>query len=222
MVQVLAITSRYFFLNDVLLDTTTRMQRLTRFSVCLQGTQMCKLDKADILEMTVSYLKTKQNGRSVPAIGSNLGYLSGFRDCAQETTNYLYEHCGCNLELTSGLYRHLSNASQRLVTSTCDLVSRHQGQTTPTKSGSSEMYMGMHCNSLPGLYQAMSHEQTPFETSWTMLSNTYPYGGNNHGDSKFVLAESEKIADKSFEDCNFVGEISAKSDQSSEDVWRPW
>lgn len=183
---------------------------------------MCKLDKADILEMTVRYLKTIQYDRSVQAMGSNLGYLSGFRDCAQQTAKYLHEHCACNLELTSGLYRHLSDASQRFVTSTRDLGSPHQGQTTPTKNGSIEVYMGMHCNSLPGLYQAMTPEQTPFESSWTMLSNTYPYGGNNHGDSKFVSAESEKIADKSFGDCSFVGEISANSDQSSEDVWRPW
>ena len=57
------------------------------------GTQVSKLDKADILEMTVSHLRQIQQQQITVAMATNAAvvkqYNNGYSDCANETVRYM-------------------------------------------------------------------------------------------------------------------------------------
>ncbi|KAL3861021.1 hypothetical protein ACJMK2_007114 [Sinanodonta woodiana] len=75
------------------------------------GTQISRLDKADVLELTVKYLQTVQRKQISAAIASDpiaaVKYESGFQECAQETIRYLKFHDG-RKDLAKRLDNHLS------------------------------------------------------------------------------------------------------------------
>ena len=51
---------------------------------------MARLDKADILELTVSQLTSLQNQQRSVSLATDVdGYKKGFKDCARETIRYL-------------------------------------------------------------------------------------------------------------------------------------
>ncbi|KAK3583440.1 hypothetical protein CHS0354_025563 [Potamilus streckersoni] len=75
------------------------------------GTQISRLDKADVLELTVKYLQTIQRNQITAAVTSDpiaaVKYESGFKECAQETIRYLKFHDG-RKDLAKRLDNHLS------------------------------------------------------------------------------------------------------------------
>ncbi|KAK2147535.1 hypothetical protein LSH36_548g03028 [Paralvinella palmiformis] len=76
-----------------------------------------KLEKADILEMTVKYLKNMKRQQLAVAMGPDpnlLGkYIAGYNECTTEISKYLNTVDGLNPETRTRLMNHLANNLQR-------------------------------------------------------------------------------------------------------------
>ncbi|KAL3861022.1 hypothetical protein ACJMK2_007115 [Sinanodonta woodiana] len=75
-------------------------------------TQNSRLDKADILEMTVKYLQQLQKQGITSAVVHDtvpMGYQSGYEECARETIHYLNSANGIRPNIKSRVESHLSS-----------------------------------------------------------------------------------------------------------------
>ena len=83
----------------------------------LQTSQYSKLEKADILEMTVKHLRSIQHQQLALAAAADSTvvskYRAGFSECAQEVTRYLSQVEGLHPEARGKLEYHLQNCLQR-------------------------------------------------------------------------------------------------------------
>lgn len=79
-------------------------------------THYSKLEKADILEMTVKYLRSLQRRQMTSAVAADptvaAKYSMGFTECASEVARYLGTTQGINEEVRGRLLGHLSNCVQ--------------------------------------------------------------------------------------------------------------
>ena len=72
---------------------------------------MSRLDKADILELTVGHLATLEHQqRSVTMATEVNGYKKGFKDCARETITYLSSTRSLDTDTLFQLNNHLENS----------------------------------------------------------------------------------------------------------------
>ena len=72
---------------------------------------MSRLDKADILELTVGHLTTLEHQqRSVTLATEVGGYKKGFKDCARETINYLSSTQSLDTDTLFQLNNHLQSS----------------------------------------------------------------------------------------------------------------
>lgn len=78
-----------------------------------------KLEKADILEMTVKHLRTLQRVQMTAALSADNTVLSkyraGFNECMSEVTRFLSTSEGVNTEVRSRLLNHLSACMGQMV-----------------------------------------------------------------------------------------------------------
>ena len=83
----------------------------------MQTSQYSKLEKADILEMTVKHLRSVQRQQLALAAAADstvVGkYRAGFSECAQEVTRYLSQVEGLNHETRAKLELHLQGCIHR-------------------------------------------------------------------------------------------------------------
>ncbi|XP_021445585.2 transcription factor HES-1-B-like isoform X1 [Oncorhynchus mykiss] len=79
-----------------------------------------KLEKADILEMTVKHLRNMQRLQMTGAISTDssvLGkYRAGFSECMSEVTRFLSTREGMNMEVMSQLLSHLAGCVSQINT----------------------------------------------------------------------------------------------------------
>ncbi|XP_052082993.1 transcription factor HES-1-like [Mytilus californianus] len=104
-------------------------RRRARINSCLQqlktlvleamrkdSSQYSKLEKADILEMTVKHLRSLQRQQMSSALASDptviTKYRSGFNECTNEVMRYLGSVQNVNDDVRSRLVNHLSSCSQ--------------------------------------------------------------------------------------------------------------
>ncbi|ESO91382.1 hypothetical protein LOTGIDRAFT_74634, partial [Lottia gigantea] len=77
------------------------------------STQYSKLEKADILEMTVKHLKLLQRQQMAVAMTTDpfvvSKYRAGFNECAAEVARYLDSVQGGSQEVKGRVLNHLSN-----------------------------------------------------------------------------------------------------------------
>ncbi|XP_028650867.1 hairy-related 6 [Erpetoichthys calabaricus] len=77
-----------------------------------------KLEKADILEMTVKHLRNLQRAQMTAALNSDptvLGkYRAGFSECMNEVTRFLSTCEGVNTEVRTRLLGHLANCMSQI------------------------------------------------------------------------------------------------------------
>lgn len=88
----------------------------------MQPARHTKLEKADILEMTVRYLQTLQRSPTnlnVPNEAVTLHrFKDGFSDCTNEVSRYINEIDGVDVNVKKRLMGHLSNCVTRIQHST--------------------------------------------------------------------------------------------------------
>ncbi|XP_035596704.1 transcription factor HES-4-B-like isoform X1 [Oncorhynchus keta] len=89
-----------------------------------------KLEKADILEMTVKHLRNLQRVQMTAALSADNTVLSkyraGFNECMNEVTRFLSTSEGVNTEVKSRLLNHLSGSLGQM-------ISMNYSQPTPTQ-----------------------------------------------------------------------------------------
>ncbi|KAL3861366.1 hypothetical protein ACJMK2_007402 [Sinanodonta woodiana] len=93
-------------------DCLVQLKTLVLQALKKDTTQYSKLEKADILEMTVKHLKAIQSQQLAAAMATDPNviskYRAGFSDCAGEIARYLDTVCG-NSEIKGRVFNHLGN-----------------------------------------------------------------------------------------------------------------
>ncbi|CAG07532.1 unnamed protein product, partial [Tetraodon nigroviridis] len=84
-----------------------------------QSSRHSKLEKADILEMTVKHLRNLQRVQMSAALSADATVLSkyraGFNECMNEVTRFLSTSEGVNAEVRSRLLNHLSSCMGQMM-----------------------------------------------------------------------------------------------------------
>merc|ERR1711976_1129738 len=82
-----------------------------------EGESITKLEKADVLELTVKHLQKlkKQNALGLTPQATYAGrFKAGYAHCAQEVSKYMSTQKNVNVEVTTRLFGHLGNCMQAL------------------------------------------------------------------------------------------------------------
>ncbi|KAL5015509.1 hypothetical protein ScPMuIL_009779 [Solemya velum] len=91
----------------------TQLKTLVLDAMKRDSAQFSKLEKADILEMTVRYLRNMQHQQVMPTVMAeptvNHKYKEGFRECAGEVMRYLSNAQGIDSSVKSRMENHLSH-----------------------------------------------------------------------------------------------------------------
>lgn len=91
----------------------TELKSLVLQALHKDGSQCTKLEKADILEMTVRYLRSVQRSQIVNTMTPNMSmmtrYHSGYSECAQEVVRYLSTINGVSDDMRMSLLSHLAS-----------------------------------------------------------------------------------------------------------------
>lgn len=127
----------------------------------MQSSQYSKLEKADILEMTVKHLRSLQRQQMSSAIASDptvmTKYRSGFNECTNEVIRYLGTVQNVNDDVRSRLVNHLSSCSQTV------------NATTQTAQGQQPQ----HINIPPQQTIPMSQHQTTVRVTGQDLTSSF-------------------------------------------------
>uniref|UniRef100_A0A8C6Z273 Hes family bHLH transcription factor 1 n=1 Tax=Nothoprocta perdicaria TaxID=30464 RepID=A0A8C6Z273_NOTPE len=87
-------------------------------ALCPQSSRHSKLEKADILEMTVKHLRSLQRAQMTAALSTDptvLGkYRAGFSECMNEVTRFLSTCEGVNTEVRTRLLGHLASCMTQI------------------------------------------------------------------------------------------------------------
>uniref|UniRef100_A0A8C7Y198 Hairy-related 6 n=1 Tax=Oryzias sinensis TaxID=183150 RepID=A0A8C7Y198_9TELE len=101
-----------------------------RFCQIVGASRHSKLEKADILEMTVKHLRNLQRAQMTAALNTDpsvLGkYRAGFSECMNEVTRFLSTCEGVNTEVRTRLLGHLANCMTQI--NAMNYPSQHQHQ----------------------------------------------------------------------------------------------
>ena len=100
-----------------------------------EGENVAKLEKADILELTVRHLHTLRAARRLtltPESSYADRFREGFTQCAQEVSTFLSTPVASNVHPAAGaqLMRHLGGCLRRLEGPASQVVNQSQGTTT--------------------------------------------------------------------------------------------
>ncbi|XP_071109562.1 transcription factor HES-4-B-like [Haliotis cracherodii] len=113
-------------------DSLSQLKSLLLQAMKQDSAQFSRLEKADILEMTVKYLRHMQRQHvstevtSDPSVAAK--YRAGFNQCANEVLNYFQSSNGVKEEVKSSLADHLGKCLS-IVTPAPPSITEHQ-QTT--------------------------------------------------------------------------------------------
>ena len=187
---------------------------------------MARLDKADILELTVSHLTTLQHQhRSVTLATTVEGYKKGFKDCARETFNYL----SSTQDLDSKYLRQLNSYLQ-----TCYLQKTQRGAASgPTIPPPAEVTFA-HASSRQDDYSHASSYQsgaTAYRQNNAVQrpGDSYVYA-QGHSGLDYCTKLNDSVDTSLNSSCNMSLDSSSSvtpekivpGQNSDEDVWRPW
>lgn len=111
-------------LKTLILDAVKKEQQNTRNS---------KLEKADILEMTVKHLQTLHRQQALATAGRHK-FQAGFSECTKEVSRFVGRTEGIEPQLRSRLMNHLSRC----------LVSHQKDNSTTTESSSEDVASPSH------------------------------------------------------------------------------
>uniref|UniRef100_A0A8C5N6R6 Hairy-related 6 n=2 Tax=Gouania willdenowi TaxID=441366 RepID=A0A8C5N6R6_GOUWI len=114
-----------------------------------------KLEKADILEMTVKHLRNLQRAQMTAALNTDptvLGkYRAGFSECMNEVTRFLSTCEGVNTEVRTRLLGHLANCMTQINAMNYPSQHQHQHQhQLPTAAGPTHPPFGQSMVQIPG------------------------------------------------------------------------
>ncbi|XP_011816604.1 PREDICTED: transcription factor HES-1 [Colobus angolensis palliatus] len=110
-------------------ESLSQLKTLILDALKKDSSRHSKLEKADILEMTVKHLRNLQRAQMTAALSTDpsvLGkYRAGFSECMNEVTRFLSTCEGVNTEVRTRLLGHLANCMTQINAMT------YPGQPTP-------------------------------------------------------------------------------------------
>ncbi|KAL4221750.1 hypothetical protein ACF0H5_020005 [Mactra antiquata] len=111
-------------------DCLVQLKGLVLQAMNKDSTQYSKLEKADILEMTVKHLKMVQRQQMTVAMATDPNviskYRAGFNECASEIARYLDTVNGGNPELRARVMNYLANSMMQF-----PVIPVYQGVVSP-------------------------------------------------------------------------------------------
>ncbi|KAM7400986.1 hypothetical protein PAMA_005267 [Pampus argenteus] len=172
-----------------------------------------KLEKADILEMTVKHLRNLQRIQMTAAVNTDpsiLGkYRAGFSECIGEVTRFLSKCEGMNTELRTRLLSHLAACVTQI--NTVNFYTPHPGplgQTAPQIPASSAPQMP--CKS--GSPMQVAPEAMKLYGGFQVVPTP---------DGQFAfLVPSAALAPLSAQNSHHMSAVAPPV--TSDSVWRPW
>ncbi|XP_041378104.1 transcription factor HES-1-like [Gigantopelta aegis] len=113
-----------------------QLKSLLLEAVKQDGAQFSRLEKADILEMTVKYLKHVQRQQCVSVMAANPTlagkYRAGFTECAGEVMNYIDNANGVDSRIRDNLNQHLTDCITVVNTPTSATSNIVSGNASPS------------------------------------------------------------------------------------------
>ena len=189
---------------------------------------MTRLDKADILEMTVGHLTTLlDQQRSVTLATTVDGYKKGFKDCARETFNYLSSSHALDNKSLHQLNTHLQTTYLQ--------KTQREAVSSPTVNMAQATYA--HGSSAQDIYTTGGYSYTRLyhSSASTQFHNSAITGQNISGHVQranymHMNSTSNDSFDSSLNSSSNMSLDSSSSTtpeiivpgQSSDEVWRPW
>lgn len=99
-------------------ESLSQLKTLILDALKKDSSRHSKLEKADILEMTVKHLRNLQRAQMTAALSTDpsvLGkYRAGFSECMNEVTRFLSTCEGVNTEVRTRLLGHLANCMTQI------------------------------------------------------------------------------------------------------------
>ncbi|XP_043558871.1 transcription factor HES-1-B-like [Chiloscyllium punctatum] len=131
-------------------ESLSQLKTLILDALKKDSSRHSKLEKADILEMTVKHLRNLQRVQMTAALSTDptvLGkYRAGFSECMNEVTRFLSTCEGVNTEVRTRLLSHLANCMSQI-----NAMNYSQAAPSPAVSGSSHAAFGQPLHvQLPG------------------------------------------------------------------------
>jgi len=176
-----------------------------------------KLEKADILEMTVKHLQTLRRQQVAKTIASDVTvsdkYRAGFGECVSEVGRYLSRVDGLDTSVRQCLLNHLSSS----------MTTIQSPPVTPSSATTPQFF-----NGLPLVPTRLPTGEIALVLQSSMVSQTEPisiYTHHNQSMSSGVMspAASER---SSSSPVSSLGQATWSSSPDNikleEDVWRPW
>ncbi|XP_078420010.1 hairy-related 6 isoform X2 [Cetorhinus maximus] len=131
-------------------ESLSQLKTLILDALKKDSSRHSKLEKADILEMTVKHLRNLQRVQMTAALSTDptvLGkYRAGFSECMNEVTRFLSTCEGVNTEVRTRLLSHLANCMSQI-----NAMNYTQPPPSPAVSGGSHAAFGQPLHvQLPG------------------------------------------------------------------------
>ena len=183
---------------------------------------MARLDKADILELTVKQLTTLSHQQRSTSLATQVdGYKKGFKDCARETINYLSASQSLDMNSLFQLNNHLQSCymektGRTPITPHPATVGMVCASTTPSEIPTPRDFVHSHS------YMINEKMKLPSDTRFGQ-NNYNGYEQNLYSYSDSVDTSLNSSCNMSLDSSsNITPEKVVPYQSLEEDVWRPW
>ncbi|XP_051781088.1 LOW QUALITY PROTEIN: transcription factor HES-1-like [Erpetoichthys calabaricus] len=216
-------------------DSLTQLKGLILDVLKKDSPRYSKLEKADILEMTVRHLKDLQHKHCADSLNITSGitnkFRAGFSECIREVTQFLSTSDGIQSDVRSNLLQHLINCISDINTIPSHLMvnvpvvsQMHSHSSTPDNSAFSNVPKanapGVQVVPLTDGQLAFLLPSTTFPNTRSIqsISNATPIGIKTLGtselhSSKILLPSQHPSSDVSRNSVHLA---------LNDPVWRPW
>lgn len=147
-------------------DCLVQLKSLVLQAMNKDTTQYSKLEKADILEMTVKHLKMVQRQQMTAAMATDPNviskYRAGFNECASEIARYLDTVNGGNPELKARVMNYLANSMMQF-----PVIPVYQGVVSPYHLQMASPMASQHGFNTP---QQFAHGNVPLMNNESFIS----------------------------------------------------
>lgn len=191
---------------------------------------MARLDKADILELTVNHLTNlKHQHRSISLATAAESYKKGFKDCVRETFSYLSSTQALDADSLHRLNNHLHTCYTEKTKGTTS-VSRNvhvhlEEVNTAHVSKRSDVYLGTDSNWTRSSFHAQSsvlttdHDYSTCEQYYNRRD--YYAKLNDSVDTSFNSSYNTSLISLDSSSCS-TPEKTVSTQGVGDNLWRPW
>jgi len=180
-------------------ESLNELKSLVLSSMNKDHTKFNKMEKADVLELTVNYLKTlevKEKPRN--EIEQQRNFIAGYNECAREVQHYLLRSAEVSPQVKARMLTHISATPQEINTAPLSCPSKEAS--LPTK---------------PSYSQVTSLYPSPPASPITN-TNTARFVNASTNSTSLQKSPSSENRASNFQDYDKKQPLSEKS------IWRPW